>query len=83
MANVVQLDDQSFYLDSSTGGAKSTLKLRIGGAVLVMFTMPKCRGCNTFKPKFFEIASRMAEIAARNVVAALTGQPIPNQVSQR
>jgi len=57
MANVVQLDDQSFYLDSSTGGAKSTLKLRIGGAVLVMFTMPKCRGCNTFKPKFFEIAS--------------------------
>ena len=56
MANVVQLDDQSFYLDSSTGGAKSTLKLRMGGAVLVMFTMPKCKGCNTFKPKFFEIA---------------------------
>jgi len=57
MANVVQLDDQSFYLDSSAGGSKSTLKLRMGGAVLVMFTMPKCRGCNTFKPKFFEIAS--------------------------
>lgn len=57
MANVVQLDDQSFFLDSSAGGSKPTLKLRIGGAVLVMFTMPKCRGCNTFKPKFFEIAS--------------------------
>lgn len=57
MANVVQLDDQSFYLDSSSGGSKSTLKLRMGGAVLVMFTMPKCRGCNTFKPKFFEIAT--------------------------
>ena len=57
MTNVVQLDDQSFFLDVSSGGSKPTLKLRMGGAVLVMFTMPKCRGCNTFKPKFFEIAA--------------------------
>ena len=56
MTNVVQLDDQSFYLDVSPRGEKSTLKLRMGGAVLVMFTMPKCQGCNTFKPKLFEIA---------------------------
>ena len=56
MTNVVKLDDQSFYLDVSSGGSKPTLKLRMGGAVLVMFTMPKCKGCNTFKPKFFEIA---------------------------
>jgi len=62
MANVVQLDDQSFYLDSSAGGSKPTLKLRMGGAVLVMFTMPKCRGCNTFKPKFFEIATTQGHI---------------------
>ena len=38
------------------------MKLRMGGAVLVMFTMPKCRGCNTFKPKFFEIAGAQPSI---------------------
>ena len=62
MTNVVQLDDQSFYLDASSGGAKSTLKLRMGGAVLVMFTLPKCRGCSTFKPKFFEMAAAQPSI---------------------
>ena len=64
MTNVVQLDDQSFFLDVSSGGSKPTLKLRMGGAVLVMFTMPKCRGCNTFKPKFFEIAATHSNINA-------------------
>jgi len=63
MANIVQLDDQSFYLDNSAGGSKPTLKLRMGGAILVMFTMPKCRGCNTFKPKFFELASTHPRIS--------------------
>ena len=87
MTNVVQLDDQSFYLDASSGGAKSTLKLRMGGAVLVMFTLPKCRGCNTFKPKFFEIAATQPSInfalcdlaAVKNLVGKSRASTTPLQ----
>jgi len=87
MTNVVQLDDQSFYLDASSGGAKSTLKLRMGGAVLVMFTLPKCRGCSTFKPKFFEIAAAQPSInfalcdlaAVKNLVGKSRASTTPLQ----
>lgn len=61
MSNLLVLDDQSFFLDSNRqgGGAPSrtTMKLRIGGAVVVLFTMPRCRGCNAFKPTFAQLAS--------------------------
>lgn len=63
MSNIVNLDEQSFYLDTSGQGAqRQTLKLRMGRSVLVLFTMPRCRGCNAFKPKFQQLAANQAHL---------------------
>lgn len=58
MTKVVVLDEQSFYLDAShQASQRQTMKLRLGGSVLVLFTMPRCRGCNAFKPLFRQLAA--------------------------
>ena len=62
MSNLLVLDDQSFYLDSNRR-SPSTMKLRMGGPVVVLFfTMPRCRGCHAFKPLYSQLASSNARL---------------------